>query len=70
MEDQKAKILNASEKLFMRYGLKSVSMDDVAKHLGISKKTIYNFLKDKKTLYFKYYNVILPKMKMSVKKYS
>ncbi len=52
MEDQKAKILNASEKLFMRYGLKSVSMDDVAKHLGISKKTIYNFLKDKKDLVF------------------
>jgi TetR/AcrR family transcriptional regulator, cholesterol catabolism regulator len=52
MEDQKAKILHASEQLFMRYGLKSVSMDDVAKHLGISKKTIYNFLKDKKDLVF------------------
>lgn len=52
MEDQKEKILNASEQLFMRYGLKSVSMDDVAKHLGMSKKTIYNYLKDKKDLVY------------------
>lgn len=52
MEDVKAKILFGSEQLFMRYGLKSVSMDDVAKHIGISKKTIYNYLKDKKDLVF------------------
>ena len=52
MEDQKEKILQASEQLFMQYGLKSVSMDDVARQLGISKKTIYNYLKDKKDLVY------------------
>lgn len=38
-------ILKGAYELFFRYGLKSVTMDDIARHLGISKKTIYgNFL--------------------------
>lgn len=36
--------------LYMRYGIKSVTMDDVARHLGISKKTLYLYVKDKKEL--------------------
>ncbi len=35
---------------FLRYGIKSVSMDDLAKRLGISKKTIYNFINNKNEL--------------------
>ena len=31
----------------MSYGLKSVTMDDIARHLSVSKKTIYQFFKDK-----------------------
>ena len=34
----------------MRIGIKSVSMDDIARELGISKKTIYKHFKDKKEL--------------------
>ena len=34
----------------MRVGIKSVSMDDLARELGISKKTIYKHFKDKKEL--------------------
>lgn len=45
--DNKQKILKASEELFFRYGIKSVTMDDIAKHLGMSKKTIYQFFRDK-----------------------
>lgn len=37
----------AAFELFFRYGIKSVTMDDIAKHLSISKKTIYQFFKDK-----------------------
>jgi AcrR family transcriptional regulator len=44
------KICAASEKLFMRYGIKSITMDDVAKDLGISKKTIYQYVSDKDDL--------------------
>ena len=34
----------------MQYGLKSVSMDDIAGKMGISKKTIYQFYADKEAL--------------------
>ncbi|HRI79518.1 MAG TPA: TetR/AcrR family transcriptional regulator [Cyclobacteriaceae bacterium] len=33
--------------LFMRYGIRSVSMDDVASHLSVSKKTLYQYFADK-----------------------
>ncbi len=36
--------------LFMQYGLRSVSMDDIAKDLGVSKKTIYQYFADKDAL--------------------
>jgi TetR/AcrR family transcriptional regulator, cholesterol catabolism regulator len=36
--------------LFMQYGLRSVSMDDIATGLGMSKKTIYQFFADKDAL--------------------
>ncbi len=34
-------ILKGAEELFFRYGLKSITMDDIAKYLGMSKRTIY-----------------------------
>ncbi|HTN21845.1 MAG TPA: TetR/AcrR family transcriptional regulator [Pelobium sp.] len=43
-------ILEEAEKLFMKFGMRSVTMDDIAKHLGISKKTIYANFKDKNEL--------------------
>ncbi|MDR5591565.1 TetR/AcrR family transcriptional regulator [Christiangramia sp. SM2212] len=35
------KILNTAADMFLTYGFKSVTMDDIAEALGISKKTIY-----------------------------
>jgi TetR/AcrR family transcriptional regulator, cholesterol catabolism regulator len=43
-------ILEQVGKLYHRYGIKSVTMDDVARQLGISKKTIYEFFNDKEDL--------------------
>lgn len=34
----------------MRYGIKSVTMDDIARELGISKKTLYKFVENKADL--------------------
>ena len=48
--DTKEHILKSAEELFFRYGVKSVTMDDIATHLGMSKKTIYHFFKDKDEL--------------------
>ena len=43
-------ILEASYMLFHKYGIRSVSMDDIARELTISKKTIYQYFKDKDDL--------------------
>src|SRR4051812_1964259 len=45
--ETKERILKGAEELFFRYGIKSITMDDIAKELGMSKKTIYQFYKDK-----------------------
>lgn len=45
--ETKQRILVATQELFLKYGIRSVSMDDIAKHLSISKKTIYQYYKDK-----------------------
>src|ERR1700761_5718653 len=44
------RIIEGGEELFLKAGIKSVTMDDIARHLGISKKTIYHFFKDKNEL--------------------
>ncbi|CAN5212027.1 TetR/AcrR family transcriptional regulator [soil metagenome] len=44
------KIIYGAIELFMKYGFKSITMDDIAKNLSISKKTIYQFFKDKDEL--------------------
>lgn len=49
-ESTKNKILSESIGLFMKYGLRSVTMDDIAQHLGMSKKTIYQHFKDKEEI--------------------
>ncbi|MEO6304053.1 MAG: TetR/AcrR family transcriptional regulator [Bacteroidia bacterium] len=49
METQE-KILKAALALFFKYGIKRVTMDDIAKELGMSKKTIYQFYKEKDDL--------------------
>jgi AcrR family transcriptional regulator len=47
---QADRIIEGGEELFLKAGIKSVTMDDIAKHLGMSKKTIYQFFKDKNEL--------------------
>jgi TetR/AcrR family transcriptional regulator, cholesterol catabolism regulator len=47
---QEQRIIDGSLELFLQAGIKSVTMDDIAKHLGMSKKTIYQFFKDKNEL--------------------
>jgi TetR/AcrR family transcriptional regulator, cholesterol catabolism regulator len=49
MESQE-RILQKATDLFIRYGIRSVTMDEIAIQLGISKKTIYQFYEDKNEL--------------------
>jgi TetR/AcrR family transcriptional regulator, cholesterol catabolism regulator len=50
MDEAKVKILQGAEALFMRYGFKSITMDDISRELGISKKTLYQYFTDKNDL--------------------
>ncbi|RLD46596.1 MAG: hypothetical protein DRI86_02765 [Bacteroidetes bacterium] len=43
-------LIKRSLKLYMKYGIRSVSMDDVAHELSVSKKTLYQMVKDKTDL--------------------
>jgi len=46
----KEKILHKATDLFLTFGVKSVTMDDIAKEMAISKKTIYTFFSTKTRL--------------------
>jgi TetR/AcrR family transcriptional regulator, cholesterol catabolism regulator len=50
--EAKDKILKAAEELFIRYGIRSVTMDDVARDASMSKKTLYQFFDNKDSLVF------------------
>ena len=48
--DTKQRIRKAAHDLVIQYSIRSVSMDDIAANLGMSKKTIYQYFKDKDEL--------------------
>jgi TetR/AcrR family transcriptional regulator, cholesterol catabolism regulator len=50
MELKFENILDKVFEMYNRYGIKSVTMDDVASMLGMSKKTLYQYVTDKKDL--------------------
>lgn len=43
-------LIDKADRLFMRYGIRSVSMDDIAKELSVSKKTLYQWIDNKTDL--------------------
>ncbi len=48
--DPKEKILEDASELFIRYGVRSVTMDDVARASAVSKKTLYQYFDNKDKL--------------------
>lgn len=49
-EDQKVHIIKTAGELFFRLGIRSVSIDDICRELGISKKTFYVYFDSKDEL--------------------
>lgn len=45
--DQLHKILTSAVELFRQYGMKAITMDDIARRAGISKKTLYQHFANK-----------------------
>ena len=54
MNEELKNILSKVRELYTKYGIKSITMDDVARELGISKKTLYQFVSDKDDLVGKF----------------
>jgi len=50
MNDELTSLLNRIACMYRKYGIKSVTMDDVSRELGISKKTLYQYFVDKNDL--------------------
>jgi len=50
MNSELENILEKVAALYMKYGIKSITMDDVARELGMSKKTLYQYVENKNEL--------------------
>lgn len=50
MEEKKLELISAALEVYMKYGIKSVTMDEMARQLAVSKKTLYLHVKDKNEL--------------------
>lgn len=46
----RARILETASRMFRTYGIKSVTMFDISRECGVSKKTVYEHFKDKEEL--------------------
>ncbi|MBK6965648.1 MAG: TetR/AcrR family transcriptional regulator [Bacteroidales bacterium] len=50
MDDKMAQILKTTGTMFRKYGIRSISMDDIAREMGMSKKTLYQYVENKNDL--------------------
>ena len=68
MEEYNARIIAGAADLFRMYGIKSVTMDDIASRLGISKRSIYERFKDKDSLLFAVINSMIEKQREAIER--
>lgn len=64
---KKEQVIESARELFSEYGYKRVSMDEIAKKSGVTKKTIYTYFKDKNELIKFFLYEELEKMKLMTK---
>lgn len=50
MNDKRQEIIDKVMGLFLKFGIRSVTMDDIVREVGISKKTLYQYFTDKSEL--------------------
>lgn len=48
----KQKIINAAQREFMQFGYSKVTVDEIAKAAGVSKKTIYKYFRSKENIFW------------------
>ena len=62
----KDKIIQKSADLYFKYGIKNVTMDQIARELGISKKTIYQHFSGKEDLVSETVNYIFDQIQSQI----
>ena len=60
-------ILRESSHLFIKYGLRSLSMEDLCREMGISKKTLYQYVENKTDLISKTLDFIIQDAVMALR---
>lgn len=65
--ETKDQILKGAGELFLRYGLKSITMDEIARHLSISKKTLYQHFRDKDELLISFLEMYIEIQKIEMR---
>jgi len=50
MDKQLKELLTTTTEMFYKYGIRSVTMDDIAREMGISKRTLYQYVANKEDL--------------------
>jgi len=67
MENKKEQVINTARELFSYRGYRKVSMDEIARVSGVTKRTIYRYFKDKDDLIKFFLYEELNKMKEMIK---
>lgn len=60
-------IIASARKLFYKYGFKRVSMDEIAKEAGVTKRTVYMYFKSKEEILKYFINEEMQKMEDLIK---
>ncbi len=66
MVEQERDIIDAAVGLFLKYGIKSITMDEISRQMAVSKKTLYRFFKDKQELVEKALETMLKQQKCTI----
>lgn len=64
--EQLEDIIKKITETFLRYGIKSVTMDDLSRELGISKKTLYQYVSDKEEVVRKVVSLMINGQKCGI----
>jgi TetR/AcrR family transcriptional regulator, cholesterol catabolism regulator len=59
-------IIQKIKEIYSRYGIKSVTMDDLSRELGMSKKTLYELFSDKEEVVSKVVNFMIDEQQKAV----
>lgn len=65
---QEAKVIENASALFIANGVKNVTVDDIAKSLGMSKKTIYHLFETKSLLISRCVETVLDQKRQEIRK--